>query len=104
MLYVRTEQRPGDKAPRHLFLSTRNRVVVERWLDEVPEALELKLDTEATGRAREAEWRIIELEAKVAGLSAALKEAVGYVPVEVASELRRIYRETHDANALGVIR
>lgn len=106
MLYVRTEETPGRDAPRHLFVSSRERMVWTTWHPDgaMPEEYELVSDGHAVQRAtadREAlvKARILhglevaELRANVAALTAAMKRAVAVVSPIAANDLRRVYRE-----------
>jgi hypothetical protein len=102
MLYVRTEQRPGATTPEHLFIETHDRAVFERWLPEatLPEALQLTLDPAATARADALDAELAELRIEKAAFVKAMQRAVSVVPVTVANELRRIYREHRDGATL----
>lgn len=87
-LYVREE------GGRHLLIETRDRVVFQRWVDELPEELELALDPLAHERATEARNELSWARREVDALTTAMRRAVEVVPVEVANELRRVYRDT----------
>lgn len=69
--------------------------MLERWVPggTLPDGYELALDPEATARADEVERELVATLAKADALGEALKRAVATVPVEVANELRRVYRE-----------
>ena len=99
MLYVRTERRPGAKAPEALFVETRDRVVSERWLPAATMlgTYRLVLDPDATERADRVERELARVQAERDALAAAMRRAVEVVPVSVANDLRRIFREQRDA-------
>lgn len=99
LLYVRTEQRPGSTEPEHLFLGTRERVVLERWLPAskpLPEALRLALDPRLGERLAAVEARLAELEREREGLVSAMKMATSMAP-HLTEGLRETYRLARDA-------
>ena len=105
-LYVRTEKRPGRSIetgaepdePEHLFVVAMPEIrhFSTRWLragQPLPETLELAVNAGAEKRIEELEDEVRELRAERHALVAAMKAAVASVPVPVANNLRRIYRE-----------
>lgn len=100
MLYVRTEQRhvPGGlaKTPAWMFVATVDRAAGYRWLPadgDLPGELALIHDPLATARADALFAELRSVTEQRDSLAEALKRAVGLVPVAVANDLRRIYRE-----------
>jgi hypothetical protein len=108
MLYVRTERRPGGgvfgvEGREHVFVTVdaekacaMNVYVPEG--DPLPEGMELVYDPAASERfyrlERELRDFVRQANAELGALTEAMKRAVAVCPPEVASELRRVYRET----------
>jgi hypothetical protein len=93
LLYVRTEQRPGASSPEHLFVKAYNRVCLQVWAKEVPEAAVLVIDAGGRRQANEERWLRLAAEHNVGILTSLLKRACAWLPGERASELRKAYRE-----------
>jgi hypothetical protein len=93
LMYVRTEHRGGEAKPRHLFVTTRNRVVFELWCEEVPGGAELILDTDGRRQAQESLWLLEAAVHEKAIVIDCLKRACEWLPAERAKELRAMWKE-----------
>jgi hypothetical protein len=93
-LYVRTEQRPGDDHPHHLFVRAAKRVVLQHWTDTVPPEAELVVDREGRKQANEERWLRLAAEHECQILAGLLKKACSMLPPERASALRAEYLTT----------
>jgi hypothetical protein len=90
LLYVRTEDR-GD-GPEHLFITTRNRVVLQVWLTEVPREAELVIDTDGRRQAQESLWLLEAAEHEKGILVRCLRRACEWLPAECVKELQAMWR------------
>jgi hypothetical protein len=91
LLYVRTELRAGAKIPEHLFVHTRDRVILTSWLPELPPAAELVIDTEGRRQANEESWLRLVAEQEIGVLAGLLRKACSWLPQQRAGELRAEY-------------
>lgn len=91
-LYVRTEARYGSEVPEHLFVFSRDRIVLTRWTPEVPDEFELIIDTEGRRQADEARWLLWAADHDRGILLGLLKQACAWLPRERADELRQRWK------------
>lgn len=92
MLFVRTEQPPGSGQPEHLFVLTRNRTVLTRWLPVVPEELKVIHDTDGHKQATERSWLTLVAEHERDLALRLLKKATAWLPRERAKQLQDEWR------------
>lgn len=92
LMYVRTEHRGGEAKPRHLFVTTRNRVVFELWTEEMPQDAELIFDTDGRRQAQESLWLLEASEHEKAIVIDCLKAACDMLPAARAKELRAMWK------------
>lgn len=114
MLYVRTEQTPGQDVPRHLFVEAHERITWYRWLPEgdMPEEYELVSDGHAAERARKDRETLVAeriehqletwtLKGEHQALVDVMKRAVALVSPVVGADLRRAYSEAKGRHLYG---
>lgn len=93
LIYVRTEHRGGRDNPEHLFVMTRNRVVFELWVDDIPADAELVIDTDGRRQAQETLWLLEAANHEKRIVVDCLKQACEWLPAARATELRAMWKE-----------
>lgn len=93
MLKVRTEKRDGCDQPEHLFVGADERVVVTRWMTEVPDEFELIHDPVARAEANVARLETDALIAEKKVLLECLSVGLAIMDEQSAEQVRDLYRE-----------
>jgi hypothetical protein len=93
-LYIRTEQRPGDDHPHHLFVHVDKRMVFQHWTDTEPPEAELIIDSDGRRQAEQEKWLRLAAEHECQILAGLLKKACAMLPQERADALRAEYLTT----------
>lgn len=93
LMYVRTEHRGGRDNPEHLFVMTRNRVVFELWVDDIPADAELVIDSAGRRQAQETLWLLEAADHEKQIVVDCLKQACEWLPAARAKELRAMWKE-----------
>lgn len=90
LMYVRTEKRK-DRSE-HLFAVTREGTIFQRWLEDVPEDMELIIDTEGRKQANDTKWLLHVAEHEREILAELLRRACSWLPDVRARELREAFK------------